>query len=261
MSMSFVIRLIFKNQKADVFAVCCRNIQHRLSLWFPCLPENTAGEYRFRITPHDILDRPHEATQWVRFTIRPAPATDNKQDTSGESERIEVIDFEKTTDSEQSTVNNEQLTEGNDIRNTARYNTIGISIGTAFTDPLVSVAIHGTYSPVNYFFIGAGFDAGFLSMFDGVDNFYSLYPYISAGFFMPVGNLFGIYAGAGAGYIIGSYEFSHGGKSDIGVFAVNITAGVNIFDAVNISYTFKTDFTGVSHQIAVGYVYRFLQRR
>jgi len=30
----------------------------------------TAGEYRFRIIPHDILDRPGEETQWMYFDVR-----------------------------------------------------------------------------------------------------------------------------------------------------------------------------------------------
>jgi len=30
-----------------------------------------AGEYRFRVIPHDILDRPGEGSQWLRFEVRP----------------------------------------------------------------------------------------------------------------------------------------------------------------------------------------------
>jgi len=219
-----------------------------------------AGEYRFRVTPHDILDRPGTPTRWVNFTVLPAArqSASGRNASDASNEQIDVINIEQITkDGEQSTVNNEQLTEGNDTRNAARYNSIGISIGTAFADPLLTAAVHGTYSPLNYFFIGAGFDAGLLSMFDSVDNFYSLYPYINAGFFLPVGNRFGIYAGAGGGYLFGSYQFSHGGKSALGFFAADITAGVNIINAVNIYYTLKTNFNAVSHKIAVGYVYRF----
>ncbi|MCL2212139.1 MAG: hypothetical protein FWB95_09485, partial [Treponema sp.] len=80
-------------------------------------------------------------------------------------------------------------------------------------------------------------------------------------YFLPFKNKGGFFAGGGAGYIIGSYQFSHGGKAGLSLFAANITAGFNIADVANISYTFKTNFSGVSHQIAIGYVYRFKQRR
>jgi len=232
------------------------------------LPE---GDYRFRITPHDILDRPLEATQWIQFEIKPAPEqiiteSMDEKDTAGENEQIEVIDIiQSPENNEQPTDNDEQPTESNE-KNSARLNTIGISAGTDFTDPMVIFALHGTYAPfrrqhIENIFFKAGCDIGLISRHEDAEKFYSLYPYINIGYFLPFKNRGGLFACAGAGYITGSYQFSHGGTAKLNYFTANVTAGANIIDAINISYTFKTDFTGVSHQTTVGYVYRFKQRR
>ena len=233
-----------------------------------------AGDYRFRIIPHDILDRPRDATQWVRFSIRSAPkqaagSSRNRRgasggDSGGSEQIIEVINFEQITgDNDRPAVENEQSTESDETRNSARYRftTVGISAGTAFTDPLVILTLHGTYAPANNFFIELGCDIGFISAYNDVESFYSFYPFINFYYFLPFKNKGGFFAGGGAGYIIGSYQFSHGGKADLRLFAANTTVGINIADVVNISHIFKVGFTGVSHQIAIGYVYRFKQRR
>ena len=214
-----------------------------------------AGEYRFRIITYDILDRPSQATEWVHFSVRPPkqeiaePAED--VNTENENDHIHVIDTDHPE-------NEEQITE-NERKNSARFNTLGASSGTAFADPLAIITLHGTFAPINNFFIEAGCDAGFISNQEDADKFYSVYPYANLCYFMPFANKGGIFAGAGAGYILGTYHFSHGGIAEFNIFTVNFTAGVNIIDVINFSYTFRTDFTAFNHQIAAGFVYRFKQ--
>jgi len=214
-----------------------------------------AGEYRFRIVTHDILDRPYEGTQWVHFTVRPPiqgtidPAALSTVEI--ESKQFHDIDSSDYSDSE------EQIAESVERKDSARFNTVGGSLGTAFTDPFVIITLHGTYAPINNFFIELGCDAGFISEHEDADNFYSIYPYANLCYYLPFRNKIGIFAGAGAGYILGAYHFSHGGIAEFNIFSVNLTAGVNLIDVINISYTFRTDFAAVNHQIAVGYVYRF----
>ena len=231
------------------------------------------GEYRFRIIAHDILDRPGEPSLWVNFTVKLVPLDVKTSDVltsvdDYKKEQIEIIEISETEEkTEQITENNEQLMEHREVpgaaisqkANSARFNSVGASLETAFIDPLIIASIHGTFAPMNSFFIELGCDTGFISVYDYVDNFYSLYPYVNFCYFLPFANKGGIFAGAGAGYILGSYQFSHGGNADLNIFTFNFTAGVNIIDFINLSYSLKTDFTAVTHQIAVGYVYRFRQ--
>jgi len=49
----------------------------------------TAGEYRFRIIPHDILDRPGEETQWMYFDVR-LPVVRQTQEESAQIQDINI---------------------------------------------------------------------------------------------------------------------------------------------------------------------------
>ena len=82
------------------------------------------GEYRFRIIPHDILDRPVEGTQWFGFEIRPRAAIAELSDASVEAlsevsdegvirieEEIQIISVEDYESKEQLTMNKEQRTD------------------------------------------------------------------------------------------------------------------------------------------------------
>ena len=141
--------------------------------------------------------------------------------------------------------------------NAAKLNFIGGSVGTAFTDPAVIVTVHGSYAPVRYMYIEAGFDFGFVSVFEDVETYWSMYPYANIGVFAPFRGRGGFFASAGAGYMFGNYTFSHGTDFGASNFAVNVTAGFNIFDMFNISYSLRTDFGSVSNKLSVGYTYRF----
>jgi hypothetical protein len=222
------------------------------------------GEYRFRIIPYDILDRPAEASQWMRFEIRytPRTAAGNLSDVTGESEQFEIIsieDYNLTGEREQITDTMEediQPAETITERGSPRFNTIGVSVGTSFIDPLVIATVHGTFSPIQNFFIEAGCDFGFFSIYEDVENFYSLYGFINIGYFMPFRGKGGFFVSAGGGYMNVNYVFAYG-EAGMNVFGANFTAGINLWDMFNVSYTIRTDFSSASNKLAVGYVFRF----
>jgi hypothetical protein len=74
--------------------------------------------------------------------------------------------------------------------------------------------------------------------------------------FRPFAKSGGWYIGGGAGFMIDEYrvdDWSRPGRS----FAADLTAGLNIFDSFDISYTLRTNFTLASNKLAFGYTYRF----
>jgi len=145
----------------------------------------------------------------------------------------------------------------------AKLWTIGASVGSSLAAPWVIVMAHGTVAPLKYSFLEAGFDAGFISGASGV-GYYSFYPFIHAAFFMPFAYFTGsqstgggFYVGAGAGYMMSKYNFPEGDLPMQSTIAMDAIAGVNLFDMIDISYTFRTNFSNMNNKIMVGYVYRF----
>ena len=137
----------------------------------------------------------------------------------------------------------------------ARLNTIGISVGSSFAAPFVIVSAHGTIAPIRYAFLEIGFDFGLLSG-DLDVSFYSMYPFAHLAFFLPFSEIVGSYIGAGAGYMMVRYTFPEGKYSE-NIFAADIVAGFNILNMFDISYTLRTNFSGISNKISVGLTYRF----
>jgi len=137
-----------------------------------------------------------------------------------------------------------------------KYNTLGLSIGTSFVDPLLVASINVSIAPFNYAFMELGFDLGFFSVYEDVEKYYSIYPFIKAGIFIPFQEKGGFFFSAGLGFMRGSYTFYSYGTANLNVFAYNFTAGVNIGNLFNISYTLKTDFNSASHMVSLGYVIR-----
>jgi len=244
------------------------------------------GSYRFRIIPHDILDRPSEGTQWIHFEVREPPkpkATDPPKASAnanaagpaasgGESEGaassnkdIQVISADDhSADNRDQVIGNreEEKAKGQGSGNApderaARFNTLGVSVGSSFIDPAIIAALHGSYAPlpVENIFFELGCDFGFISIYDDVKSFYCLYPFANVGYFYPFTKNIGFFASAGGGYLIGEYEFEQG-KADFGVFGVNFTAGVNLWNMIDVSYTYRTNFNRASNKVAVGYVWR-----
>jgi len=138
----------------------------------------------------------------------------------------------------------------------ARYNTVGVSVGSAFSIPWLVTTVHGTFSPLNNLFLELGFDLGLVSGAPDV-SYYSLYPYAHAAFYRPVTDKLGVYIGAGGGYMMAKYTFKVEGELVKNGFVADAIAGINLFDMVDISYTLRTNFTGADNKVAVGYVYRF----
>ncbi|MCL2765865.1 MAG: hypothetical protein FWD40_11400 [Treponema sp.] len=218
------------------------------------------GEYRYRVFAYDILGRPGEGSSWIFFVVSPPIVYDSyaeadefeKADTTEtvpETQPAGQDDFYAQTDAD-----SQEQSDTADRR--AWFNTIGASLGTSFIDPVIIATIHGTYSPIRNFFIEPGLEIGFISIYSDVEKFYCIYPFVNLGYFMPFREKGGLFAGTGAGYMTGSYTFSYG-SADINTFAVNIFAGVNLFDMLNISYTVRTNFKRASNKLAIGYVYRF----
>jgi len=207
------------------------------------------GDYRFRIIPHDILDRPYEAaaSAWITFKVfyRPGVVDAN----------IVIIGLEedKQTSNEELEKKSEELEISKDER---RFNSLGISLGTSFVDPVIIASLHGTISPVRNFYIEAGCDFGFVSVYDDVESYYSIYPFLNLGYFLPFGERGGLFFGAGAGYVIREYSFGYG-KDNAEVFGVNINAGINLWDMLNISWALRTDFASLNQTLKIGYTYRF----
>jgi hypothetical protein len=132
---------------------------------------------------------------------------------------------------------------------------IGASAGTAFSIPWLIGTVHGTLAPFRHSFFDVGLELGLLS---GVADtgYYSLYPFAHYAFFMPFAEKFGWYAGAGAGFMFANYTFPEGKIAD-NTFAVDFCTGFILWDMLNVSYTFRTNFRSAGNKVAVGYVKRF----
>ena len=137
----------------------------------------------------------------------------------------------------------------------AKLWSIGASVGSSFTDPWVIGTLRGTIAPVKYSFLELGVDAGFVSGVSDI-GYYSFYPYAHLAFFMPFNKDIGAYAGAGGGYLIARYSFP-AGEVSLNIFAADAIAGVTLFDMIDISYTFRSDFKNMTNKVSVGYFYRF----
>ena len=138
----------------------------------------------------------------------------------------------------------------------AKFWSIGASVGSSFAAPWLIGTLHGTLAPFKYSFLELGFDFGGFNSSKEVDGYYSMCPFAHVAFFYPV-NKFGIYAGAGVGFWITSYKFSGLDAYWENNVVASATAGVNILNMIDVSYTLRTNFSGSNHKVSVGYVYRF----
>jgi TolB-like protein len=164
--------------------------------------------------------------------------------------------------------------EREEVENDARFATLGIAVGTTFAAPLAVATVTATIAPFRHSFLEIGCDVGVFTEEETVELI-SIFPFVHYAVFMPFKNKGGWYAGVGVGYMLSFYtffeEFSHyDGNSHmssdafsilIEPFAVSFTAVVIIVDALNISYTLRTDFENASNKLSVGYTYRFMSRR
>jgi len=137
----------------------------------------------------------------------------------------------------------------------ARLWTLGASAGSSFADPWVIVTLRGTIAPLPHSFLEAGLDVGMVSGIAGA-QYYSLYPFAHYCFFMPFRAKGGWYAGAGGSYMVSRYSYAEKEYPE-NLFAADFTAGVNIGDVFDLSYTFRTDFKSAGSKLSAGYTYRF----
>jgi len=143
----------------------------------------------------------------------------------------------------------------------ARLWTVGVSAGTSLADPWVIATLHGTLAPFRFWFIRLGADAGFISGIEDA-SYFSLYPFAHVAFFMPFCmtplplERGGFYVGAGAGFAFARYSFPDSVVS-ITMPKADFTAGVNIGNMLDISYTLRTDFSSFNGKISVGFTHRF----
>jgi len=142
------------------------------------------------------------------------------------------------------------------LEDPSKFWSIGVSAGTSFAAPWAIGTVHGTIAPFRNSFLELGIDYGMISQVADAEQYYSLYPFIHASYFRPFKKSGGWYAGAGCGYMIGKYTFPEG-DIPINIFAADVTAGINIGNIIDISYTARSNFKSVNHKLAVGYTYRF----
>jgi len=141
-------------------------------------------------------------------------------------------------------------------RQPEKFWSIGGSVGSSFVEPWVIGTIRGTIAPIKYSFLEIGFDAGFISGKADV-GYYSFCPFVHAAFFWPiVADKIGVYAGAGGGFIWATYKFNAGDISR-NTFALDAVAGMNFFNMIDLSYTFRTNFGKLLSKVSLGYTYRF----
>ncbi|MDR2542644.1 MAG: hypothetical protein LBC80_04245 [Treponema sp.] len=221
-----------------------------------------AGEYRFRIIPHDILDRPHEGTQWFTLVLLPEPPPVIAE---SEMEETHITRHEP----EQIPDDIEQIQEpviSEIVRNT-RFNTLGVSVGTTLTAPLYIGTLSGTLSLIQNFFIEFGFDFGWgygdnFAFGDvsgntfSLDKYSSYYPFAHFGYFMPYAQKSIWYLSVGGGYNFAKYTFSDSiSKVNANVF--NFTTGFLFADFFNVYYTVRFSRNAANGKFAVGYSYKF----
>jgi len=226
------------------------------------------GEYRYRVIPYDIINRPFEGTQWINFEIinvqPPEPEVQEKPEEIQEyPEELNyyLVDIP------------EEIEDGIPlIPNSPRFNSIGFSGGSSFTAPLYIASAHFTFAPIDNMYVEIGYDYGFnsnsnIEYLNNFVSFYNYYPYINMGYFMPFKRKGGLFLGAGGGYMTvrvdyWDYDENWGGQPDFNIIAVNLATGLNLGNFFNISYMLiiNTNFKGVTNKVSLGLVYRFLKK-
>jgi|GEM_PF-786921 len=150
-----------------------------------------------------------------------------------------------------------------------RFWSVGASIGTSFSEPWIIGTLHGTIAPFRNAFFRVGVDAGLISGTEGV-GYHMIYPFAHLAFFMPFEAMRlpfalpfeggGLHAGAGMGFMIAEYQFDDF-SIPTRVLAMDFTAGLNMANMIEVSYTLRTSFSSVSHKLSIGYTHRFRARR
>jgi hypothetical protein len=154
----------------------------------------------------------------------------------------------------------------------SRLTSVGVSAGSALSEPLIMATVRGTISPLRYTFLELGINLGFLSLqkWEGRNvPFFSMETYAHIAFYLPITALrSGWYIGAGGGFIFATYGLNDEVRAYAHSPAVSAITGFNIFDIVDVSYTvrifgfanfpsFDTMTETLGSKISVGVIYRF----
>jgi hypothetical protein len=149
-----------------------------------------------------------------------------------------------------------------------KFTSVGVSVGTSFTVPVLAITVHGTIAPLRYSFLEIGMDFGMIS---GVKDagYFSVYPFAHYAFFLPFPESGGWYIGAGGGWYWATHYFPQG-KIPFNSPALDLITGFNIRNMFDVSYTIRANrllnadglftFNNFNSKLSVGYVYRFKSR-
>jgi hypothetical protein len=196
------------------------------------------GKYRYRVIPYNYLGRPEaeQSSVWMNF---------------------EIADLEEDIPAEDQNVFQEEAEEVfRDIERIARLWALGVSAGSTFATPWLTVTVHGTIAPWKYSFLEIGCDIGLITEVEDAEAYYSLYPFIHYALFMPFKTKGGWYVGIGGGCMMINYTYPKETVSE-NIFAVDAIIGLNFLNVLDLSYTLRTNFSGVSNKFLIGYTYRF----
>jgi hypothetical protein len=214
------------------------------------------GKYRYRVIPYNFLGNPEleQSSEWRNFEVPdivPEAVISMESDEKDVQEEEEVI---QTVEQESEEPDEPEVFV--DIERTARLWTLGVSAGSTFATPWLTISLHGTLAPWKYSFFEIGCDIGFITEIEDAKNYYSLYPFLHYALFLPFKTKGGWYAGIGGGCMIANYIYPKETVS-MNIFAADVIIGVNFLNMIDLSYTLRTNFSGVSNKFLAGYTYRF----
>ena len=139
-----------------------------------------------------------------------------------------------------------------------RFWSVGFSVGTAVTEPLLIVSFQTTLAPLSNWFIRVGADMGFISNVEEA-SYYSISMFAHYSFFQPF-SWGGWHIGAGGSFTIAEYRFEFIAVPRM-ILAADFVTGVNIGNRFDISYVLRTNFSTIfSNRVLVGFTYRFPSR-
>jgi hypothetical protein len=142
---------------------------------------------------------------------------------------------------------------------------IGSAFGSTFLTPRLTLSPNITIPIVAAAYVDLGCDFGFLSNADYIKDlsYNSYYPYIRASAFIPfddshreLGSKFGFHIGVGYGCMIADYRFGDYDNRAV-AHTFNAAAGFLLINAIDVSYSVRTDFKGVNHKGSINLIYRF----
>jgi hypothetical protein len=223
------------------------------------------GKYRYRVIPYNILGNPEpeQGSEWRNFEIpdivQETVSEESDDQDVYQDEEIEQIAEQIEEQIDEQPVDHivEQEPEViRDIDKIVRLWTVGISAGSSFATPWLITTVHGTIAPWKYSFLEIGCDLGFITEVKDAESYFSVYPFLHYAIFLPFKSKGGFYAGAGGGCMIANYTYPKE-KVPVTIFAADVIIGVNFLDILDLSYTLRTNFAGVSNKFLVGYTYRF----